>query len=233
MESIPINSFKDLMDCLDRNIHSSAWIYRGQSKEEWKLIPKIFRENYSWANDKVVIEAWKRRSSIFINRSLTSWWDWLTLAQHHGVPTRLLDWTFTPLVAAFFASIDNLDSDGVIYAYKYRRYIIPEKNDPFDGNTIDVFRPNSITERVFNQDSIFTIHSKKTPELDDSSKEGELLKWIISKEYKLDLLNKLNQLGINYSTIFPDLDGLAKYISWRLDISNISIRDVDKDIDKI
>ena len=229
-----ITKFSDLMECLDEHRNSTSWLYRGQSNVNWPLIPKLGRKPYSdiTFGDKFIIEAWKRRASIFINRNITSWWDWLTLAQHHGVPTRLLDWSYTPLVAAYFACIDNVEFNGVIYAYHYREYINSENINPFEIEKTEVFRPTSISERVFNQGSIFTVHKTPFINLTEENCNGILQKWVVKKEFKKELQLKLNQLGINYSTIFPDLDGLAKHICWHLENTSYWAGGVNS-IDKI
>ena len=57
-------------------------------------------------------------------------------------------------------------------------------------------------------------HTKPKLALDDKTKDGQLEKLIIKKEVKEELMFMLNQYGVNYLTIFLDLEGLSKHLSW-------------------
>ena len=82
------------------------------------------------------------------------------------------------------------------------------------ASIIPLHLPNSSSSRIINQLGYFSVHGNPKLALNDKTKEGTLEKIIIKKEIKKDLMFMLNQYGINYLTLFPDLEGLSKHLGW-------------------
>ena len=102
--------------------------FRGQSSSEYKLIPSIGRrfkegqEDVLKQYEKEVFEDFKRKYSMFTDARPKNDKEFLFLAQHYGLPTRLLDWTYNPLIALYFACCSNFDKDGIVYqSYQFSR----------------------------------------------------------------------------------------------------------------
>jgi hypothetical protein len=217
MKVIELHKTEDLFDFFKTYRKSTRYQFRGQSNSKWPLIPKAGRPPFSKRNDKELFNQWKRRANAYLeNKSLTDI-ELLTIAQHTGLPTRLLDWTYNPLVAAFFACIENDDVDGTIFAYKPDSYLsIPNVDNPFSlpKGSVRMLQPNSPNSRLINQFGYFTIHSDPTTELKQTPSMENMDKIIIPHTLKKELVFVINQLGVNNMTIFPDLDGLSKHLCW-------------------
>jgi len=109
----------------------SRYAFRGLSDSNYKLESRLARHGGDFRNlEKHLLRNFKK----YAHRSVVekdSIWNWLSVAQHYGLPTRLLDWTYSPLVAMHFATadIDAFNVDGVIWAVNYVKThnILPEK----------------------------------------------------------------------------------------------------------
>ena len=136
--------------------------------------------------------------------------EFLFLAQHYGLPTRLLDWTYNPLIALFFACNSNFDKDGVVFqSFEFNRRIFnEEKDDILAFPFITLLYPNLTDVRYKNQNGLFVLY----PEPWKENFEKISTKYIIPAGFKRNILNQLKKIGITRAFIMPSLDSLCKDI---------------------
>lgn len=216
MREIQVANFGDYHDALSQYQWFERWMFRGQCEADWPLIPKIGRKKYRHAlkYERAFFRAWKRQAVAYFSRDNIDDWDYLALAQHHGLATRLLDWTRNPLVALFFAVHGQYDTDGVVYVFKPKHhYVQDESPHPLKVDKTGYFTPHSFSERIVQQRGVFTVHGKPDKKLNE--KDGELHQYIIPKQIKQRLSKDLNNYGINMMTLFPGLDGLSDFMNWQ------------------
>lgn len=214
---IVIKDWTDLHSKFE-SMRDSGWIFRGVSSPAHYLIPSIGREKiygpYKKAQEERLFSEFKNRAIALINDSRFDDWDWLAYAQHIGVPTRLLDWSVTPLVALYFALEANSETDRVIYAVKYSRYVheVDHRNiDPFANSKEGRFTAPLAFDRIRMQRGIFTIHPHPTKVFNPKG----LKSFLIKKEFVHDFRRRLFKYGIDHWHIYPDAHGLGMQLAWQ------------------
>lgn len=207
-----------------------AFLFRGQG-DDLPLIPKIARPEYGYSStrEKALFDIFKRRARPFLTMSVGSDWEWLALAQHHGMPTRLIDWSTSPLVAAWFAVTSYpLKADAVVFALETERKDIRSVNagtgELSDGATLsgplstpgEVFlmETSPISSRITTQRGLFTLHGNPRRALRILPPR----KFTIPEPVRADFQERLMDFGLDASHIYPDLDGLCKTLDWTMRI---------------
>ena len=216
---VVIRSVADLLEAIRKAPNQRDWIFRGHSSAFWNLNAGVHRLSDTTTSvpeeligrERWFLDEFKRRARAFLPSPPTSDWEWLVLAQHFGLPTRLLDWTENPLVSLFFAVRDQNETanDGMIYAYHHgaKAIDLSSTSDPFSLDQIELVRPPHLDQRVIVQQSVFTAE----PPLYDRGgrEESNLRYWYVSVRHKANIRNDLAKLGISESSMFPGLASLT------------------------
>lgn len=211
--------WRDFLDFVD--LHGSPhWLFRGVADgEKFLLVPKIGRDakRYNLGTERILFRNFQRRARQFVDSASLTKWDLLALGQHHGLPTRLLDWSTNPLVAAFFAvSSEPRDRVARIYAYQAASVVDPEVDaDPFALTDVAVHIPSAIAARIVSQRGVFTVHPIPTQPLAPTGGEERNHFFDIAVSDRPYFERRLFGMAIDPSVVGADLDGLCRTLNWQ------------------
>src|SRR5579863_3723578 len=219
------------------------WAFRGERDERWPLYSSLSRyfQNFgvspkAWAKQEArILRIFKRKAHQFLAKPPDPEDDfqWLALMQHHGAPTRLIDFTWSPYVAAFFA-LERSTSDGVVWALNKARVDtgLPSMDPRIAGNFPRYFlkgnrrfiwmgEPHTMNSRLIAQSGTFAVPGvldlPVEEILSDHDQHNILAKIVLTNAVREVGMRELYRMNITYATLFPDLDGLAKSMGYELE----------------
>ncbi len=285
-----VDNLKDFLDTIRKELPAKRCYFRGQSKlidAGYELRPSIGRYEEVqrlrfYERDKLerhCLDTFENHLMTYVTHLPRNDWETLAIAQHHGLPTRFMDWTTNPLVALYFAVRNSkkeknggpLDSAVYVLINEPKRYVDlkrnqssdvrpipdsvterPEETDayedygldeedehemdsvleeagisvetgeetgeqkdvpsPFDITENIIYDPPHVSPRIRAQDGVLLACHQPLQPLE----ERDYLEIVVKHESHDDIRQQLDQYGVFDKQLFPDLDGIAKWLKYRV-----------------
>ena len=226
------HSYCDNVNDLFTKISSFAneWWWRGHGRDDWELKPSIARQGKpSLSLETSLLLKFENQSTFLSSSSHRPGIENVRFTmQHHGLPTRLLDWSNSPLTALYFAMCDKKhdSSNACLWVLDPRQlnkhhkekfpYVLGGQHDKMftesDDKILAIHAPY-INLRMKMQQSEFTVHTHYAA-LENQLGAALFLKEkiVIPSQLKAEIRKRLAALGVTRSTLFPDLDSIARTI---------------------
>ena len=237
-----LTSVGELISNLQRDLAGYAgpvW-YRGHRSTTWNLEPKLLRPP-AVESETHLINRFKQHASLLLPHHPANEFDWLFLMQHHGLSTRLLDWSENPLVGLYFSVERDTDEDSTLWmllptvlnskssirpAFEYE---IPS----FEDEELKNYLPTTIARetrsrlnpvaaiaprnsaRMQAQQGVFTITHRDNIYIDqvgDAANRDHIWRYIIPSATKSQIRADLRRLGITKFSVFPELSSIVEII---------------------
>jgi hypothetical protein len=214
------------------NLEEPVW-FRGHGSVEWQLVPYIAR-NENIDPEMTLIKRFKQNAMMLVSPRPAESIEWLFIMRHHGVPTRLLDWTESPLIATYFAVYEKPEMDGVLWAllpkelnraanvddipsFEEDTVLMSYDPDQFMRETTSRLLPLGIiaprnSNRMQAQLSVFTINHRDNTPIEEIGDGKHIWRYIIPKEYKSTILKELELIGIGQFQLFPELQSIGEML---------------------
>jgi hypothetical protein len=216
-------------------IAMTAW-FRGHEDASWSLIPSIYRPEFARLPEYECRRDFRRRAYPYLlgtAREPTDDWDWYFLMQHHGLPTRLLDWSESPLVGLFFALREKPgEKDAVVWMLDpfwlnnevaaFGDLVLSHHDSRIAGYlpgesaaakaTVPVaVDPPYTSRRITAQQGCFTIHGSDRRPLDSYHiLRQRMFRFLVPNDRARHVRRELRDAGFTESVMFPDLSSLCR-----------------------